>query len=220
MASGRTDTSVEFQDTSASLGHTLRAVASSLGHGETVTLREVLALLGEQGLLVFCVLLTLPFVLPVSIPGVSTAFGAVIILLGIGIVANRVPWLPAALMLRPLRVASLVPMLERGADFVARFDRFIHPRLRYLTATAALNRTHGLALTFSGLLLIVPFGFIPLSNKLPAFAILFLALGMLQRDGCIIIAGYSTVAVSVVYFGVLLALALAGGQALGHLIGG
>lgn len=220
MANGGTDTSVKFQDTSASLGHTLRAVASSLGHGETVTLREVLALLGEQGLLVFCVFLTLPFLLPVSIPGVSTAFGAVIILLGIGIVVNRVPWLPAALMLRPLRVASLVPMLERGADFAARFDRFIHPRLRYLTASAALNRIHGLALTLSGLLLIVPLGFIPLSNTLPALAILFLALGMLQRDGGIIIAGYSTVAVSVVYFGVLLALALAGGQALGHLISG
>lgn len=210
---------VEFQDVSGGLGQTLLDVAAGLTH-ETVSLRELLARLGEQGMLVSCAFLTLPFLVPVSIPGVSTVFGAAIILLGIGITANRVPWFPAALMRRQFSSASLIPLLDRGARLLSRFDSVVHPRLHRLTGNAIVNRVHGLVLTFSALLLIFPFGFIPLSNTLPALAILFFALGMLQRDGVFIIAGYVMTFITVVYFAALLIAALAGGQALGRLLGG
>lgn len=210
---------VEFGDSQTSLGQTLLNVSGKL-QGESVTLREVLGLLGEQGLLVFCAFLTLPFLIPVSIPGVSTVFGAVIILLGIGITFNRLPWLPSRLMERPLSVANLVPTLESGAKFVSRFDRLSHPRLTGLTSTAILNRAHGLALLFSGVLLIMPFGFIPFSNTLPALSILFFAIGMLQRDGWFIIAGYVMMVVTLVYFSALFVGAIAAGQSLGALLSG
>lgn len=211
-------TSVEFQSRTEGLGETLSAVASQLT-GETVTLREVLGLLGEEGLLVFCAFLILPFLIPLSIPGVSTVFGLVIILLGIGIAFNRLPWLPARLMERPLSVDSLKPVLEQGAKFVARFDRLTHPRLRHLTSTVTLNRAHGLALIFSGVLLLFPFGLIPFSNTLPAFAILFFALRLLQRDGYFIIAGYGMMVLTVIYFGVLAVGAVAAGKGLASLLG-
>ncbi|MBK8136190.1 MAG: exopolysaccharide biosynthesis protein [Chloroflexi bacterium] len=213
------ESTVAFHDSEESLSATLIDVAASL-HGDAVTLREILMLLGEQGLLVFCVFLTLPFLIPISIPGVSTVFGAVIILLGVGITLNRVPWLPARLMHRPFHVSRLVPLLHGGANFVKRFDRLTHPRLSYLTGTALVNRVHGFALTFGAFLLIFPFGFIPLSNTLPALAILFLALGILQRDGWFIAGGYAMLLVTMVYFGVLILGALAGGQALGSLLSG
>lgn len=212
-------TSVETHDAQASLGETLLTVARQLT-SETVTLREVLALLGEQGMLVFCAFLVLPFLIPVSIPGVSTVFGAVIILLGIAITLNRLPWLPERLMHRPINVEKLVPVLERGAKFVSRFDRLTHPRLTWLTATGLLNRAHGAALTFSAVLLIFPLGLIPFSNTLPALAILFLALGMLQRDGLFITGGYLMMLVTIVYFGVLFVGAIAAGQGISHLLGG
>jgi len=214
-----TESTVEFQDSKDSLGNTLIEVASRL-QGETVTLRQVLALLGEQGLLVFCAFLTLPFLIPVSIPGISTVFGAVIVLLGIGITLNRVPWLPKRLMHRPFHVSKLVPVLHGGAKFVARFDRLTHPRLQYLTATAGINQAHGFALTAGAVLLVFPFGFIPLSNTLPALAILFLALGTLQRDGWFVVAGYALLIVTLIYFALLVLGAIAGGQALGNLLGG
>lgn len=209
--------SVEFQDPAGGLGETLTDVSTQLT-GDSVTLRQVLALLGEEGLLVFCAFLTLPFLIPVSIPGVSTAFGLVIILLGIGIAFNRLPWLPTRLMERPLSVANLKPVLERGAKFVSRFDRLTHPRLRHLTSTVMLNRAHGLALIFSGVLLLFPLGLVPFSNTLPALAILFFALGLLQRDGYFIIAGYGMMILTVVYFGILALAAIAAGQGLASLL--
>ena len=207
----------ELQDPAGGLGETLNAVAAQLT-GETVTLRQVLSLLGEEGLLVFCAFLTLPFLIPVSIPGVSTVFGLVIILLGVGIAFNRLPWLPTRLMERPLSVGNLKPVLERGAKFVSRFDRLTHPRLRHLTSTVTLNRAHGLALIFSGVLLLFPLGLIPFSNTLPAFAILFFALGLLQRDGYFILAGYGMMVLTIIYFGILALGAIAAGQGLASLL--
>jgi hypothetical protein len=217
VSNDKPPTRVEFQDPTGGLGETLNAVAVQLT-GETVTLREVLALLGEEGLLVFCAFLTLPFLIPVSIPGVSTVFGLVIILLGVGIAFNRLPWLPTRLMERPLSVVNLKPVLERGAKFVSRFDRLTHPRLRHLTSTVMLNRAHGLALIFSGVLLLFPLGLIPFSNTLPALAILFFALGLLQRDGYFIIAGYGMMILTIIYFGILALGAIAAGRGLASLL--
>ena len=55
----------------STLSDTLRATAHAIEESH-ISLRQMLALVGEQGMLLFCVLLTVPFLLPVSIPGVST----------------------------------------------------------------------------------------------------------------------------------------------------
>lgn len=202
-----------FSDTQVTLGEALRRLIGTIS-GEQITLRELLVLIGEQGMLFFCTVLTLPFLLPVSIPGVSTVFGLVIILIGVGITLNRVPWLPAQLMDRSIRNEHLVPTLEKGIQLAERMQRWLRPRLMRVTTGAFANRMNGLALTFSGVLLLFPLSFIPFSNTLPALAILFLALGMLQRDGYFVIVGYLAMVATVVYFGGLALAVILGGQSL------
>ena len=211
--------SVEFRDTTEGLSAALFDTIDSI-EGSTITLRQLFALIGEQGLLFLCALLTIPFLIPVSIPGVSTVFGVAIILIAIGITLNRIPWLPRQLMDRPLQTEKLVPTLAKGAAMVARIDRVIRPRLLKLTHGAVMNRLNGLALVFGGVLLIFPLGLIPFSNTLPAFAILFLAVGVLQRDGLFVVLGYVMQVATVVYFGGLAAGALLAGQGRNSLIAG
>jgi hypothetical protein len=208
---------VQFRDSQQTLSETLKQTASSLT-GEKVTVRQLMELVGEQGLLFFCMVLTIPFLVPVSIPGVSTVFGAVIILISIGITMNRLPWLPNRIMQREFATESLAPTLHRGAEMFKRMDQWVRPRLGFLTEGAAINRINGLALLFGGILLIFPFGFIPFSNTFPGWAILFLAVGMLQRDGLFILIGYILLVVTVIYFGGLLAGALLAGNSLLELI--
>jgi hypothetical protein len=207
--------STQFRDTEVSLGVALQQLVGKI-QGESITLRELLALIGEQGILLFCIILVLPFLLPVSIPGVSTVFGLVIILLGISLTFNRL-WLPDRLMDRAIRTAHLVPALEKGIPFLRRFERWIRPRLARLTTGALVNRINGLALIAGGVLLLFPLSFIPFSNTLPGVAILLLAIGMLQRDGYFIIGGYALLIATVIYFGGLFILAVMGGQSLFHL---
>lgn len=211
--------SVEFRDTTEGLSAALYDTIDSI-QGHTITLRQLFALIGEQGLLFLCALLTIPFLIPVSIPGVSTVFGAAIILIAAGITLNRIPWLPRRIMDRPLETEKLIPTLSKGAHMVGRIDRYIRPRLLNLTHGAVMNRVNGLALIFGGVLLIFPLGLIPFSNTLPAFAILFLAIGILQRDGLFVVFGYLLLLATVIYFGALVAGAVLAGQGLSSLIGG
>lgn len=205
--------SVEFKDTDSSLVSALQQTAAAI-KGETITLRELLELVGEQGLLLFCSFLILPFLLPVSIPGVSTVFGLVIILIGIGVTLNRLPWLPGRLMSHPIKREHLIPVFERGVSLFTRLERWVKPRLASLTSGIIINRANGLALTFAGVLLLFPLSIIPFSNTLPALAILFMVFGMLQRDGYFIIMGYLMNGLTIIYFGGLVLITILGGQAL------
>jgi hypothetical protein len=209
---------VQFRDSDRKLSAMLIDVSERLPPG-SASLRDLLAVSGEQGLLLLCALLTLPFLLPVSIPGVSTVFGAAIILIAIGVTLNRVPWLPRRILDRPLPTTQIKSVFGRGAQIVARFEHLIRPRWPVVTRGATLNRLHGAALILGGVLLIAPLGLIPFSNTLPGFAILFLALGMLERDGAFILAGYVMNLATIVYFGVLFAGAVMAGHGILSLFG-
>jgi len=185
-----------------SLSTTLSLTVESI-HGDTVTLRALMQAIGEQGLLMLCAIATLPFLIPVSIPGVSTVFGAAIVLLAVAITLNRLPWLPQRLLDRQLDAAKLVPALRKGVQLVSKLDRWVRPRVSLLTA-GHMERINGLTLIFAGLLLMAPFGLVPFSNTIPAVAILLLTAGMLQRDGLFVLLGYLTTLLTVVYFSVLL----------------
>ncbi len=191
--------SAELHDPHHNLSVSLTNAAKSITE-ERVTLKQLLELIGEQGMLLFVTFLMVPFLLPVSIPGVSTVFSLVVILVGVGVTLNRVPWLPARLMNRSFATETLVAALERGAKMMERVDKIIRPRLPLLTHGATINRLNGLMLIVSGILLIFPLGGIPLSNTLPAIAVVLLSVGMIQRDGFFIVLGYLAVFISIAYF--------------------
>jgi len=164
-----------------------------------LTLRGILERLGERGQLMLCMVLTIPFLLPVSIPGSSIPFGVLIALIAVGLVTHRPPWLPDRLMNRHLASGHVVPMLEKGARLFARLERWIHPRLFPLTHGATVGRVNGILLGCTGLLMMAPLP-LPFSNTLPAYGVLFLALGSVERDGYVVLAGYLMVLLTVAYF--------------------
>ena len=199
-----------FSSASETINHMLSQVKA-----DTISVRELMALMGEQGLLMLCALMTLPFLFPVSIPGVSTVFGAAILLIGVAISLNRLPWLPAFVADRQLDWHKLQPVLQRGVRVLNKLDRYLKPqRLVVLSQSAVMNRINGLALIFAAVLLMMPLGLVPFSNTLPAVAILFLAVGISQRDGAVVAAGYVMNAATVIYFGLLAWAAWKGGATL------
>ena len=167
---------------------------------ESVTLATVLAMLGREGFLLFTVFLTLPFMVPVSIPGVSTVFGTVILLIGLNVMRNRQPRLPDRFINRAFPAGKLRTALQKGAVWAYRLERISRPRLSRLSQGSVMARLNGFMLVIGALLLMVPFGLIPLTNTLPGIAILFLSVGILQRDGGCILLGYLANLVTVVYF--------------------
>lgn len=182
---------------------------------DTISVRELLTMMGEQGLLMLCAMMTLPFLFPVSIPGVSTVFGAAIVLIGVAITLNKLPWLPSFVGDRKLDWKKLKPVLEKGIGVLRKVDQFLKPhRLAALSHSAMMNRLNGLAVIFAAFLLMLPLGLIPFSNTLPGIAILFLSIGIAQRDGLLVAAGYAMIVLTLIYFSFLAWVAWAGGQSL------
>src|SRR5690606_19727489 len=111
----------------AGIGDQIAAVIAELPDGP-VTLGLVMDRLGQDSLLLLTVLLTLVFLIPVSIPGVSTVFGAAIRLVGVARLAGRARWRPARLRARELPGARLRAALEGGLRWVRRLETLSRPR--------------------------------------------------------------------------------------------
>lgn len=170
-----------------------------------VTLAEILDLVGEGGLLILTGLLSLVFLIPVSIPGVSTVFGAAILLIAVSRLFGRRLWLPKSVQQREIASDKLRDVLQRAMSWMTRLEKIARPnRLKWL-AGGKMEMLNNLMLILGALLLMAPFGFIPFSNTLPALAIIFLVLGLLQRDGACILLGYLSNLATIIYFGVLIA---------------
>ena len=194
---------VQFRNTDVRLSQALVVTQAALA-GRDVTLRELLGSVGEQGLLVFCALLGVPFLLPVSLPGMSTALGTPMMLIGIAIVLNRVPWLPRRVLEYTLPGATVQHVLDRAMHAASRFEHLVKPRLSAVTSTSAVNRLHGLTLIFAVIVLLAPLPFVPFANTLPAIGIILLSLGIAERDGALVLLGYGVSLLAALYVGVLL----------------
>ncbi len=188
----------------ASLGEQLAAIIAALPE-DHLTLGELLDVFGDEGLLLLTMLLTLVFLIPVSIPGVSTVFGAAILLVGISRLLGRPLWLPARLRGKALPADRLRPGLTGGMAWVRRLERISRPhRLRALVNGRVQNLFNNLAFILAALLLMAPFGFVPFSNTFPALALLLLAAGLIQRDGVAVLLGYLANVGTIIYFGILI----------------
>ena len=197
-----------------SLRSQLEGIIERLPSG-SMSLGELLAVIGDEGLLVLSILLTLVFLIPVSIPGVSTVFGAAILLVGLSRVSGRPLWVPEKLAARQLPADRLRPALAGGMSWVRRLERISRPyRMPSLVDGRAVQLFNNLAFIFAALLLMAPFGFVPFSNTIPAIALLLYAVGFIQRDGGAVLLGHLATIGTVVYFSVLIG---GGGLALTHL---
>lgn len=188
-----------------SLGRKLKLVIDSLP-AEGVSLAEIRDLFGQDGLMLLTVFLTIPFMVPVSIPGVSTVFGAAILLIGITRLFGRNLWLPKRFEQRVLPSEKLRAGLNQGLKFFRQLERLTCPhRLKNLTSNGARGAINNFAIIVGAVFLMAPFGLIPFSNTLPGLALLLLAIGLLQRDGLFILLGHCVNVATGIYFLILIA---------------
>ena len=169
-----------------------------------VTLAEVRDLAGRDGLMLLTIFLTVVFLVPISIPGVSTVFGAGILLIALSRLFRRDLRLPNRIERRVVETHRLRGALERGLAWFRRLERLSRPqRMPWATTSGAARIVNDCGLVLGALLLMAPFGLVPFSNTLPAIALLFLATGALQRDGACVVLGHAAIVATIAYFAVL-----------------
>ena len=173
--------------------------------GGTVTLAQVRDLVGSDGLMLLAAFLTIVFLVPVSVPGISTVFGAGILLIGVSRLFRLELWLPKRIERRLVATERLRSALRRGLVWFRRLERISRPqRISWAASDGAVRIVNDCAIILGAALLMAPFGLIPFSNTLPAIALLLLAIGSLQRDGLFILLGHVSNLLTIAYFALLI----------------
>ncbi len=189
---GSTDSTERISD---ALRRLLREAA-----GRPLMIREMVEILHGRGLQFVVILLCLPFLTPVTIPGISTPFGLAIALCGIRIAFGHKPWLPAFVLNRSISYSVLERMVHFGCKIYERVEKVIQPRLEFLLGGPGMGMLIGLAIALSGIFLSLPIPPpFPLTNTIPGFAIIFLCLGLMERDGGLILCGYGLTLIAAIY---------------------
>ncbi len=164
-----------------------------------VRLGEILEATQGRGYYLLLLLIALPFVGPIPLPGVSIPFGLAVTLLGTRLALDRKPWLPQRLLRHEFPARSLGKLLGAVRRIMRGIEYFLRPRLAFVSDRAVFRRLAGLLIAISGLMLMLPLP-LPFSNSLPAWTVILLAAGSLGRDGLFFILGCVSFALSVAYF--------------------
>lgn len=197
-------------DQPSRLSEDLRLVLKAAGR-RPMRIGEMVDILHGRGLQVVIILLCLPFLSPVSIPGVSVPFGLAIALCGLRIAFRKKPWLPDVILKRSIPYGALRKIVGAGCWFHGKLEKFTKPRLEILLSGPGMPQLIGAVIAVCGFYLSLP---IPppflLTNTIPGVAIILLSLGLMERDGALVVGGYVFAVIATVYFACIAFLGQAG----------
>jgi hypothetical protein len=164
-----------------------------------LTLREVIYTLHGRAYMLLVLLMALPFITPIPLPGLSTPFGLAIMLIALRLSLGQRPWLPMKLQRKELPPGFFAKVFAFAEKVLRVFEKFLRPRLTFLSDTPLLAQLHALLMLIAAAALLLPLP-IPFTNSFPAWTILLLAAGLLERDGLFILGGYLVFIAGVFYF--------------------
>jgi hypothetical protein len=147
------------------------------------------------------VVFDIPNCVPTGIPWLSTITGIpIVILLGQMLMGYEVPTLPRFIATKSMPRSRLQDFLARARRWIVRLEKAVHPRWAAWT-TGAAGFWLSLALLLNAVILALP---IPFDNFPPAWAVMFFALALLERDGLMALAGWIMTLVTLAWTALLL----------------
>ena len=167
----------------------------------TATLGDIVDRVDERAFGVLLLLLALPCTLPfvyvlpqiVALPMLALAAQMAM--------GKRAPWFPQRFRRRRFEIAAFRSVIARSEKYLGWVERFARPRLRPVTGQGGMR--------FVGVILLIPIASIltplPATNTVPGIGVAVVALGLIERDGALVVLG---LLVGLVWVGLLLTLGL------------
>jgi len=162
----------------------LQALADSAGE-DAVALSWIMDQLHERAFGLFLLVLALPCCIPFlyGIPQIVAL--PLMFVSGQILIGRDTPWLPERLAARTVSADGLQTLARRAGPWLRRIEAISRPRYAQLTR-APLDRVVGLALVLFSASILVP---LPGTNTVPGFAVVLISMGLLQRDGILVLLG-------------------------------
>lgn len=169
--------------------YSLQQILAKTQMNKEIKIGQIILLLSGKGYAALLTLFSLPFCLPIQIPGFSTPFGLMLAFIGLRIAFGKHPWWPKWVLEKKIPSRHLETFLLKSKKIFDSVQKYLYPRFPQLTKNPILYRVHGLLIFFLSLLLSLPIP-IPFTNMLAALPIFFMGLGLLEDDGLMIIIAY------------------------------
>jgi hypothetical protein len=123
-----------------------------------------------------------------AIPGVPSICGITLCIICLQMAfGDEHPWLPAVLKNRSLSHAKLESAVEKSRPYVVKAEKILTPRLTGLTQSPASRFVAVYCALFA--LSMIPLEVVPFAAAVPAFSITLTAVGMMSKDGAVLLAG-------------------------------
>lgn len=171
---------------------------------DRITLGEVVAGLGDRGLGVLLAVFALPNILPSAVPfgNVPTGIPPLIFAIQLALGSNHLI-LPKFIARRTIGTHWIRALAPKVASVLSWIEALLRPRMEWVTVPRAERFVGAIAILLAAVsTLPIPFG-----HNLPAFGLVLIGLGLIERDGLAILIGATigligTVLLSLVVFGV------------------
>ncbi len=152
---------------------------------ETITLSRLITILEERAFGLGILILALPCCIP-FLWGIPQIVALPMLALAAQLAAGRLePWLPQSLASREMPVAGLQDVVNRTHSYLGFVEQFASARLEFLSA--------GIGARVVGALMLIPTASIlvplPGTNTVPGIGVAIASVGLLERDGLLILAG-------------------------------
>jgi hypothetical protein len=156
------------------------------GSGDSISLGEILDVIGRQAYGPLLLIIGLMSVSPLSmIPGSTWAFALLTLLVAVQMALHKKhPWLPKAALKLSFPEDKVEGALKKARPWTKVVDKIVKPRLEFLAhepwiVIAALLAIVAAILTF-------PLSLIPFAPAIPGAAIILVGLGITARDGVVL----------------------------------
>jgi hypothetical protein len=170
------------------------------GESERITIGDIVNALDARAFGLATLIFSLPSIVPMP-PGVPTVVGIALLIVSIQMVFGRQElWLPRLLSKRSFSRKALVSAFEKMVPRLEWVEKIAKPRFTILTGRMGTILI-GVVVLFMAIILILPLP--PGGNFPPALACAVLGMGLVERDGVIVLLGLiasvaATVAVTAV----------------------
>lgn len=163
-----------------------------------ISIEEILTLLGYSSHYIIILFLTIPFLQPIPLSGLSTIAGIFICISSLCIIFSKKVYVPKRLKIHLVPSKKITRICKFLLLLSKKLEKWLHPRGNFMNRQPILRKINGIILFCSGALLALPLP-IPLTNTLPAYTIALLCLGSLKKDGLFIGFGWILFCISTAY---------------------
>lgn len=161
--------------------------ALDANRGASISLGQLRDALGDKSFGYLLILAVLPSAIPV--PGLNSALGLLPMVLGFNLLlGGQKPWLPGFILNYKLPKKIFQDFFGVAEPVWRRYAAFIRPGWAFM-CTNAMERLMGLFIIFMSFIIILPG---PLTNVLPAIALVILAVGIIVKDGRVVLLSFAS----------------------------